>query len=167
VLLTGTVQPTVPIILTSHFVQATLLKKRPADHIMSSIWGFYCPLYDENRILYLCKKRCNTLLHCPLMGLLPSKLFYITSSEPTAVYMFQTQTYMCMPSVSTNKGKTNLEGGRWRSILYKGESVNRSQMDIKRETCDIRTWRKHLFRDITSTDTDTLVPSLYSSKPAA
>jgi hypothetical protein len=36
-----------------------------------------------------------------------------------------------------------------------------SQMDIKRKTCDIRTWKKHLFLDISSTNTDTLVPSLY------
>jgi hypothetical protein len=34
-------------------------------------------------------------------------------------------------------------------------------MDTKRETCDIRTWKKHLFLDISSTNTDTLVPSLY------
>jgi hypothetical protein len=35
-------------------------------------------------------------------------------------------------------------------------------MDIKRKTCDIRTWKKkHLFHDISSTNIDTLVPSLY------
>jgi hypothetical protein len=45
--------------------------------------------------------------------------------------------------------------------LYDGELVNRSQMDIKRKTCDTRTWEKHLFLDISSTNTDTLVPSLY------
>jgi hypothetical protein len=38
--------------------------------------------------------------------------------------------------------------------LYEGESVNRPQMDI-------RTWKKHLFFGISSTNTDTLVPSLY------
>jgi hypothetical protein len=26
--------------------------------------------------------------------------------------------------------------------MYEGESVNRSQMDIKRKTCDIQTWKK-------------------------
>jgi hypothetical protein len=36
-----------------------------------------------------------------------------------------------------------------------------SQMDIKRKTCDIRTWKKHLFLGISSTNIDTLVPSLY------
>jgi hypothetical protein len=41
------------------------------------------------------------------------------------------------------------------------ESVNRSQMDIKRKTYDIGTWKKHLFLDVFSTNTDTLVPSLY------
>jgi hypothetical protein len=41
-------------------------------------------------------------------------------------------------------------------------------MDIKRKTCDIRTWRKHLFLDISSTNIDTLVPSLYQcAEPAA
>jgi hypothetical protein len=46
-------------------------------------------------------------------------------------------------------------------VNYEGESVNRSQMDIKRKTRDIRNWKKHLFLDISSTNTDTLVPSLY------
>jgi hypothetical protein len=35
--------------------------------------------------------------------------------------------------------------------LYVGESENRSQMDIKRKTRDIRTWKKHLFLDISCT----------------
>jgi hypothetical protein len=39
------------------------------------------------------------------------------------------------------------------------EPVNMSQMDIKRKICDIRTWIKHLFLDISSTNIDTLVPS--------
>jgi hypothetical protein len=34
-------------------------------------------------------------------------------------------------------------------------------MNIKRETCDMRTWKKRLFLDISSTNIDTLVPSLY------
>jgi hypothetical protein len=46
-------------------------------------------------------------------------------------------------------------------VIYEGVSVNRTQMDIKRKTCDIRTWKKHLVLDISSTNTDTLVPSLY------
>jgi hypothetical protein len=40
------------------------------------------------------------------------------------------------------------------------ESINRPQMDIKTETCDIQTWKKHLFLDI-STNIDKLAPSLY------
>jgi hypothetical protein len=43
------------------------------------------------------------------------------------------------------------------------ESVNRSQVDIKRKTCDIRTWTKYSFLDISSTLIDTLVPSLYEN----
>jgi hypothetical protein len=46
-------------------------------------------------------------------------------------------------------------------INYERESVNRSQIDIKRKTRDIRTWKKHLFLDMSSTNTDRLVPSLY------
>jgi hypothetical protein len=34
-------------------------------------------------------------------------------------------------------------------------------MHIKRETCDIRTWKRHLFLEISSTNNDTFVPSLY------
>jgi hypothetical protein len=45
--------------------------------------------------------------------------------------------------------------------MYEGKSVNRSQIDMKRKTCDVRTWRKYLFLDITSTNIHTLVPSLY------
>jgi hypothetical protein len=44
---------------------------------------------------------------------------------------------------------------------YEEESVNRSQMDIKRKTLDIRTWTKHLFLGTSSTDIDTLVAPLY------
>jgi hypothetical protein len=44
---------------------------------------------------------------------------------------------------------------------YEEESVNRSHMDIRRRTYDIRTWKKHLFFHISSTNIDTLVPSLY------
>jgi hypothetical protein len=33
-------------------------------------------------------------------------------------------------------------------------------MDIKRKTCDIGTWKKHLFVGISSTNIDKLVPSL-------
>jgi hypothetical protein len=43
---------------------------------------------------------------------------------------------------------------------YEGESVNRTKIDITRKTCDIRTWRKHLFLDIYSIDIDAIVLSL-------
>jgi hypothetical protein len=37
-----------------------------------------------------------------------------------------------------------------------------SQMDIElKQICDIRTWRKHLFLDISSTNINRLVPPLY------
>jgi hypothetical protein len=42
-----------------------------------------------------------------------------------------------------------------------GESVNASQIDIKRKTFDIRNWGKRLFLDVPSTSIDTLVHSLY------
>jgi hypothetical protein len=34
-------------------------------------------------------------------------------------------------------------------------------MDIKRKTYGILTWKQHLFLDISSTNIDTFVPSLY------
>jgi hypothetical protein len=34
-------------------------------------------------------------------------------------------------------------------------------MDVKRKAYDIRTWKKHLLLDISSTNIDTAVPSLY------
>jgi hypothetical protein len=46
---------------------------------------------------------------------------------------------------------------------YDGESVNRSQTDIKRKTCDIRTWKKHLFFDISSTNIDNTCPHRFTS----
>jgi hypothetical protein len=46
-------------------------------------------------------------------------------------------------------------------LYYEGESVNTSKIDIKRKTCDIRTWKNHLFLDISSTNIDALVSSLY------
>jgi hypothetical protein len=45
---------------------------------------------------------------------------------------------------------------------YEGEAGRMSQMDIKRKSCDNRTWqKKSLFLDISFTNIDTLVPSLY------
>jgi hypothetical protein len=45
------------------------------------------------------------------------------------------------------------------STYYEGEPVKRSQMDIKHVIFE--TGKKHLFLDISSTNIDTLVPSLY------
>jgi hypothetical protein len=47
-----------------------------------------------------------------------------------------------------------------QQILYKGEQVKRSQMDIKRKTCYLNL-EKHLFLDISPTNIAALVPSLY------
>jgi hypothetical protein len=44
--------------------------------------------------------------------------------------------------------------------MYEGESVNRSQKIYKPKTCDIRTWKKNLFLDISSTIIDIPVPAL-------
>jgi hypothetical protein len=44
---------------------------------------------------------------------------------------------------------------------YVGESVNRSQMNTTRKRSEIRTCKNNLFLGITSTNIDTLVPSLY------
>jgi hypothetical protein len=50
---------------------------------------------------------------------------------------------------------------RYENFIRGRVSINRSQMDVKSKTCDIRTWNKHLFIDISSTDIDILVPTLY------
>jgi hypothetical protein len=51
---------------------------------------------------------------------------------------------------------------REMSYGYEGGSVYTSQININRKECDFWTWKKkHLFLDISSTNTDTLVPSLY------
>jgi hypothetical protein len=55
----------------------------------------------------------------------------------------------------------NILHGRKQLPYYEGDTVNRSQMDIKRKTCVIRTLKNRLFLDISSTNTDTLVPLLY------
>jgi hypothetical protein len=49
------------------------------------------------------------------------------------------------------------------ALVYERESVNRSQIYMKRKICDIRTWEKQIrvFLHISSTTTDTLVPLLY------
>jgi hypothetical protein len=56
----------------------------------------------------------------------------------------------------------NLENSA-RLEIYEGQSLNRSQMDIKREKCDIRTRKKKtiFFVDTSSTNIDTFVPSIY------
>jgi hypothetical protein len=50
--------------------------------------------------------------------------------------------------------------GMFASTIYEGEYVNMSQMDIKRNTCDIPAWEKHLFLAVSFTSIDTHVPSL-------
>jgi hypothetical protein len=45
-------------------------------------------------------------------------------------------------------------------LLHDGESVNSSQTDIERKKHYIRTWKKHSFLDISSSNIDTVVPSL-------
>jgi hypothetical protein len=42
-------------------------------------------------------------------------------------------------------------------LVRERESVNRLQMNIKHETCNVRNWKKHLFLDVSITNIDTLV----------
>jgi hypothetical protein len=51
--------------------------------------------------------------------------------------------------------------GRMFHTFGMRETVNTTQMDIKRKTSDIRTWKTHLLLAISPTNIDTLVPSLY------
>jgi hypothetical protein len=79
---------------------------------------------------------------------------------------YRTKCVTLSPFLSTS-GKTATEIGITSIIKtelhsrYEGESLNRSQMHIKHKICVIRTWKEHLFLDISSTNTDTLVPLLY------
>jgi hypothetical protein len=45
--------------------------------------------------------------------------------------------------------------------IVERESVNSTQIIIKRKITEIRVWKKHLFLDISSTKIDTLVSLLY------
>jgi hypothetical protein len=47
------------------------------------------------------------------------------------------------------------------TLIYEGESVDRTQMNTKHKTSDIRKRPNHKFLDISSTSIDALVPSLY------
>jgi hypothetical protein len=46
-------------------------------------------------------------------------------------------------------------------MTCEGKSVNMSKLDIERKICEIRTWKEHLFLDISYANIDTLVPLLY------
>jgi hypothetical protein len=48
-------------------------------------------------------------------------------------------------------------------LIYEGDLIKRPQMDVKCKICVIRTWKKkkRLFLDLSSTNIDILVPSLY------
>jgi hypothetical protein len=59
-------------------------------------------------------------------------------------------------SSETSVGFQRTTGGYVIEDRYDVVSVNRSQMDIKRRTCDIRTWKTPLFLDISSNNIDTL-----------
>jgi hypothetical protein len=59
-----------------------------------------------------------------------------------------------------NIKRKNMQKCHLAILTYEGEWVNMSQMDIKRKTCDIRTCKK-IFLDTSSTNPDTLAPSLY------
>jgi hypothetical protein len=71
----------------------------------------------------------------------------------------------CLPLRPWRWGKyvpfTNTTNTTSHRRRYEGESLNVSQMDIERKTCDIRTSTKYLVLDMSSTDSDTLVSMLY------
>jgi hypothetical protein len=51
-----------------------------------------------------------------------------------------------------------------RGVIIRGGSVSKSQVDIrvKYNILDIGNWKTNFFLDTSSTNTDTLVPSLYN-----
>jgi hypothetical protein len=52
---------------------------------------------------------------------------------------------------------------------YEGDSVNRSQMNIKRQICDIRTWKKNIYLSTYPPQTLIHLPHRFTSasKPTA
>jgi hypothetical protein len=69
--------------------------------------------------------------------------FYLKASVVLYIYV------LCFMTYSIPYGHFCLSFDSWNVMhMYKGESVNRSQMNIKCKTCDIGTWKKHLFPDI-------------------
>jgi hypothetical protein len=66
------------------------------------------------------------------------------------------------PTIEKNISTRKLNRNLTDCLVSELDKVNRSQIDIKRKTYDIRNWkRKHLFLDLSSTNTDTLVTWLY------
>jgi hypothetical protein len=66
-----------------------------------------------------------------------------------------------LSSPSNRQCKAHLMDFSSYRSMYEEESVRRPQMVIKLNTCDIRTWRKNLFLDISSTNVNTHFSSLY------
>jgi hypothetical protein len=66
-----------------------------------------------------------------------SRLILVTLISNSTVYITNEETFCQI-----------FNGNYTWVVIYKGESVNRSQMDIKRKTCDIWTWKKKISRHI-------------------
>jgi hypothetical protein len=89
----------------------------------------------------------------------------ITPLLYTRMFIRHRENYIFFRIMRKGGGKGRFQGPyrrgpRQRSVTgqkVRGRVSNRSQMDVKRKTCDIRTWKKYLLLDISSTNTDTLV----------
>jgi hypothetical protein len=103
---------------------------------------FYLPCHFTGSLFMLLSSTC---LHP----------FVIVPSLPTCVAVLPSLNFT---HILKQKFPVNCDSANRR---FTRESVSRSQMDIKRKTRDIKNWEEYLFLDISSTYTDTFVPSLY------
>jgi hypothetical protein len=113
------------------------------------------------RVLFL-----QTFLWFPSIFGLYTRIKVMNSLSSCVIVTFEgifcaTNWYIAYRSEYDEKLLYSQHSAYGNNSYYEGESVNRSQMDIKRKTCDIRNWKKHLYFDIYSTNNDTIVPSLY------
>jgi hypothetical protein len=90
------------------------------------------------------EKRVHTSISMPGMGFQPTipmlkrqKTVHALGPSATAIGLHLCYEFIAIISATE---------------IYEGESVNRSQIDIKRKTCDILTWEKHLYLDVSCTN---------------
>jgi hypothetical protein len=147
----------VTIITSSSIVILLVFSQRP-----SIIQVRLCILCNYSKYVYISSRSDGLYLHTTNHR--PFILFYLLLWVTILVRCCQQPFYVALNGGITHVGWTeeDLEGTCVSPlsslVTYTRESVKRSQMDIKRKTCNVLTWKKHLFLDMSSTNIVTLVP---------